>query len=62
VDNTKLELLDERIIYVSGCFKRVKRWYRGVHAEIGVVIMGLTGLETVVEKDIIIPLQTFFVN
>jgi hypothetical protein len=58
IDNTKLELLDEKIIYQHGCYKRVKRWYRGSHP-IGVTIKGFTGLETVVEQDVIVPMGVF---
>lgn len=56
VGNTKLELLDERIIYTNGCFKRVRRWYKGAHPKLGLIIKGLTGQETVVEQDVIVPI------
>ena len=60
IGNIELELLDEQVIYRNGCYKRVKRWYRGAHP-IGVVIQGFTGLETVVEQDVIVPMGKFHV-
>jgi hypothetical protein len=61
IGNTELELLDEKIIYTNGCFKRVKRWFRGSHPNIGVIIKGFTGLETVVEQSVIMPMGSFYV-
>jgi hypothetical protein len=61
IGDTELELLDEQIVYQRGCYKRVKRWFKGSHP-IGVVIKGFTGLETVVEQDVIVPMGTFQVN
>jgi len=58
IGNNNLELLDEHIVYQHGCYRRVKRWFRGAHP-IGVVIKGLTGLETVVEQDVIVPMGKF---
>jgi hypothetical protein len=59
IGNTELELLDEKIIYQSGCFKRVRRWFRGAHPSIGVIIRGFTGVETLVEQDVIMPMGKF---
>lgn len=56
-----IEVLDEQIVYQNGPFRRVKRWLRGVHPSLGVITKGLTGLETLVEKDIIVPTRTFHV-
>jgi hypothetical protein len=53
--NNNLELLDEKLVYQNGCYKRVQRWYRGIHPGLGLVIKGLTGWETLVEQDIITP-------
>lgn len=61
IGNTELELLDEKIIYTNGCFKRVKRWFRGAHPNIGVIIKGFTGMETVVEQTVIMPTGRFYV-
>lgn len=58
IGNTELELLDEQIIHQYGCYKRVKRWFRGAHP-IGVIIKGFTGWETVVEQDVIVPMGKF---
>ena len=56
------ELLDEKVISQQGRFKRIKRWWRGIHPDRGVIIQGLTGWETVEEKESIIPTQTFTVK
>ncbi len=53
--NTELELLDEKVIFQKGSFKRVRRWYRGIHPTLGVIIKGLTGWETVADQDVITP-------
>lgn len=60
VDN--IEILDEQVVYRNGPFMRVKRWLRGVHPHLGMITHGLTGLETLVEKDVIRPINTFYVN
>lgn len=62
IGNTELELLDEELIYKSGCYKRVRRWFRGSHPGIGTIIKGFTGLETVIEQDVIVPMVKFYVN
>ncbi len=54
-----IEILDEVILYQKGCFKRVKRWLRGRHPHLGILIQGYTGIETVVESDVIVPMATF---
>lgn len=52
----QLEILNEEIIYQNGNnFKRVRRWLKGVHPHLGTIIKGYTGLETVIEQDIILP-------
>jgi hypothetical protein len=45
------ELLDEKVIAVNGPHQRVRRWWRGIHPEKGVIIWGWTGWETVEEID-----------
>src|SRR5262252_6701035 len=58
-----IELLDERIIAKHGSFVRVKRWLRGAHPHLGVINpKGWTGVETVVEVDVIKALDTFEVR
>jgi len=61
IGDTELELLDEKIIFQRGSYKKVQRWYKGSHP-IGVIIKGLTGWETVVEQDVFVPMNTFHVN
>ena len=58
IGNVELELLDEHVIHQNGCYKRVKRWFRGSHP-IGVTTKGLTGWETIVEQDVIVPMGKF---
>lgn len=53
-----IEILDEQVIYQQGSFRRVRRWLRGAHPDLGVLIWGLTGLETLQEKDVIKPMFT----
>lgn len=59
IGNAELELLDEKIIYQNNSFKRVRRWFRGSHPGIGVIINGFTGIETLVEQDVIMPMGRF---
>lgn len=51
------EILGEQIIAEQGSFKKVKRWYRGAHPQLGLLIppwLGLSGdWETVVVVDVI---------
>jgi hypothetical protein len=56
------DLLDEQVISQQGRYKRIKRWWRGIHPDRGIIIQGLTGWETVEEKDRIDPVQTFTVR
>jgi hypothetical protein len=56
------EILDEQVIFQQGRVQRIRRWWRGVHPDRGVIILGWTGWETVEEKDQIIPVRTFVVT
>jgi len=62
----ELEVLDEKVIAQQGSFRRVKRWVRGKHPELGVLLhpgQTLTGdWETVIEKDVIRPIEKWFVR
>lgn len=60
VDN--IEVLDEEIVYQNGPFVRIKRWLRGMHPTLGTLMRGLTGWETLVEKDVIRPTGTFYIH
>jgi hypothetical protein len=55
------DLLDEKVIYCHGHYQRVRRWWRGVHPGLGAIIRGLTGWETVEERDCIRPHTSFHV-
>lgn len=56
-----MDILDEQIVHQNGPYKRVKRWIRGMYPELGTIHKGLTGWETVIEKDVIVPNYTFIV-
>jgi hypothetical protein len=58
----KTDLLDEKVLFQEGRYKRIKRWWRGIHPHRGVIIQGYTGWETVEEKDLIVPARTFIVR
>jgi hypothetical protein len=60
VDN--IEVLGEEVVYRSGSFMRIKRWLRGVHPKLGTIVHGVSGWETLVEKDVIKPLHTFYIH
>jgi hypothetical protein len=45
----------------KGSLLHVKRWLKGVHPHLGKITWGLTGLETLVEKDLIKPSHFFIV-
>lgn len=57
-----IEILDEQVVSRNGPFVRIKRWLRGAHPELGTLMWGLTGWETLVEKDVIRPIHTFIVE
>lgn len=59
--NDDIEILDEQTIYQQGSFRQIRRWLRGVHPHLGVIINGLTGLETYQEMGVIKPILTFIV-
>lgn len=57
------ELLHEEVLFKSGAFERVKRWYKGWDLTLnGTFINGLTGKETETEETVIKPSRTFYVN
>ncbi len=61
VEMDGIEILDEHVIHRNNSYCRVRQWLRGVHPELGVIVKGWTGLETLVEKDVIRPMKTFMV-
>ena len=56
------DLLDMKVIYQQNAVQRVRRWWRGVHPDKGIITRGWTGWETVEEKDLLIPIHTFTVE
>ena len=52
------EVISEETIYQSGSFSHKRRWLRGHHPRLGVLIWGLTGPETLQEIHIVKPLFT----
>lgn len=57
----KVEILGEEILSQNGSFRRVRRWVRGIHPELGVIVQGYTGWETMIEADVIKPMGVFHV-
>lgn len=57
-----VEILGEEVLFRSGCFRRVRRWLRGIHPGLGVVIRGYTGWETVQEISVIRPMTVLYVS
>ena len=53
-----IEILGEEILYQKGCFVKIRRWLRGDHPKLGILSPGLTGMETIIEQDIIKPIFT----
>jgi hypothetical protein len=56
-----VEILGEKVISQSGSYRRVQRWLRGIHPELGTIVRGYTGWETLQEVDVIKPIGTFYV-
>ena len=58
----RIEIVGEQVLYQNGSFRRVRRWIRGWHPELGQLMMGFTGPETVMEVDSIRPMGTYYVQ
>lgn len=56
IGKNELEVLDEQILCSRGSFKTIRRWVKGAHPGLGTIIMGLTGWETVIDQEILIPM------
>lgn len=56
-----IEILDEQILSQQGSWKRVRRWLRGKHPHLGILVFGHTGMETIQEIDVISPIHIFTV-
>lgn len=54
-----IEILDEEIIYENKSFRKLKRWIKGIHPELGIIVRGYTGFETLIEKEVIIPMKKY---
>ncbi len=61
-DQKTIEIVGERVLNESGCFRRIQRWIKGWHPELGTLIFGLTGPETLVETHSIRPMKVFTVS
>lgn len=57
----KIEIVGEQVISDCGGFRRIKRWIKGWHPQLGQLTWGLTGQETIIEKDCFFPTHTFTV-
>ena len=58
----QIEVLTTQIISQDGCFMRVRRWLKGQHPQLGILTMGWSGWETIVETDVFKPIHTFEVK
>lgn len=60
------EILGEQVLHQQGSFRRLRRWLRGKHPELGLLQPPWAGLsgdwETVVEVDAVSPLFTVRVD
>jgi len=52
------ELLHEEVLSRRGPIERVRRYWRGAHPELGALHAGLTGRETLEERDRVRPTHT----
>lgn len=55
----KVEILDEEVVYKNNNFYSIKRWIKGVHPELGTIVRGYTGWETLIEIDVIRPTMKY---
>lgn len=55
----KPEVVGEEIIREHGHYKRIRRWIKGKHPKLGIIIWGYTGWETVQELDVVYAIGTF---
>ncbi len=56
------ELLDEKVLHTSGAWQRVRRWWRGIHTDLGTITHGWSGWETVEECDRVRAVHVFLVR
>lgn len=52
-----MKILDRQILYQQGTYRRERIWIEGWHLELSclaVVIFGLSGRETVLERDVVL--------
>jgi len=61
IGNIELEILNEEVLFTKGAYKKVRRWVKGKHPSMGIIIKGFTGFETVIEQDVIVPTCKFYV-
>jgi hypothetical protein len=56
------ELLHEQVIQQHGSWQRVRRWWRGIHPELGTITLGWSGWETVEDGEHVRPVHVFGVR
>lgn len=56
------DLLDTKVIHEGDIVQRVRRWWRGIHPDRGVITQGWSGWETIEETVRIVPLHRFTVS
>jgi hypothetical protein len=53
----RLPIVGEEILHEHGCFRRIRQYIAGWHPDLGVLHFGWSGQETIVERDVISPVQ-----
>jgi hypothetical protein len=48
----KKDVLDEKVLFETPAYKRIRRWLKGIHPGRGQVFYGYTGWETIEETDV----------
>ena len=54
-----MELVGEVVIHQTNAVKRVRQYYKGAYPDKGIIVKGLSGIETMVETEIIKSLRKF---
>jgi hypothetical protein len=56
-----MEILNQ-VVTRKGAWKCKKTWIKGAHPNLGQVIAGLTGWETVIAEDVIVPSKVVMIE
>ena len=56
-----MQILSEIVIRDHGTYRRVRQYLPGHHPQLGLLTSGWSGAETVVERDVIVPVRRIVV-